>query len=260
MSTKIDMPAVSVKDLHTRLGFPNPIDYPESSLSKPFTDWKMETDDAPIFRYLYRNFRPQRHLEFGTWQGTGVLCCLEECDATVWTVNLLKGEEQSNKTWIYGNDISLYKYLPHWSKRLPLWIKRKIYGEDVLLSYQTDTLGQIGKYYIEKGLGNRVCQIYSDSRQWDISNYPEGFFDSVLIDGGHTQEIVMNDTQKALKLLRSGGIVMWHDFCPTDEVYNNCSSTHGVLHYIQTEWNSVASQMKDIFWIKPSWILLGVKK
>ena len=87
----IDVSVVSVKDLHVKLGFSTPIDYPVSSLAKPLTKWNMEIDDAPIFRYLYRNIMPLRHLEFGTWQGTGVLYCLEECDATVWTINLFEG-------------------------------------------------------------------------------------------------------------------------------------------------------------------------
>ena len=72
---------VGVADLHTRLSFSTPIDYPEASRRKPRRDWKMEDDDAPILRYLYRNVRPRRHLEFGTWSGTGACYCLEESDA-----------------------------------------------------------------------------------------------------------------------------------------------------------------------------------
>ncbi len=263
MKTKIDIPILSVRNLHTRLGFSEPLDYPESSLSKPLAEWKMEIDDAPIFRYLYRNFRPRRHLEFGTLQGTGVLYCLEECDATVWTINLLKGEKQPNGRWIYSDfsdNISFHECLPFWAKNLPSWAKKRLFGEDRLIGYQADTLGFIGRYYLENGLGYRVCQIYCDSREWDISNYPEGFFDTVLIDGGHSEDVVTNDTHKALKLLRSGGLIMWHDFCPTEEVYDKCSSTRGVLHSIQKDWQWIDSQMKDIFWMNPSWILIGIKK
>ncbi|HQH70675.1 MAG TPA: hypothetical protein PK360_01215, partial [bacterium] len=83
---------VPVQELHQKMGWPALLDYPAASLRKPLTQWKMEIDDSPIFRYLYRHFRPRRHLEFGTWQGTGVLYCLEECEATVWTLNLPRGE------------------------------------------------------------------------------------------------------------------------------------------------------------------------
>jgi len=242
---------VSVKDLHKRLGFRTPLDYPQSSLSKPLTEWKMEIDDAPIFRYLYRNFRPRRHLEFGTWEGMGVLYCLEECDATVWTINLLEGEKRIDGSWCYSTGFPNSENLPQAS------MKKDYFWEKY---YQTDSFGFIGRYYLEKGLGNRVCQIYCDSRQWDISNYPDGFFDMILIDGGHFKDVVSNDTQKALKLLRSDGLILWHDFCPKAEVFIINPTTRGVLSSIQADWNQIKPQMKDIFWINPSWILLGIKK
>jgi hypothetical protein len=50
-----------------------------------------------------------------------------------------------------------------------------------------------------------VAQVYTDSREWDTSHYPDGFFDSCLIDGGHTQDIVVSDTMQALRLVRSEG-------------------------------------------------------
>jgi hypothetical protein len=260
-------PSVSVKDLHLRLGFENPLIYPDSSLNKPLTEWQMEIDDAPIFRYLYNNFRPKRHLEFGTWKGTGVLYCLEECDATVWTINLLQGETKSNGSWIYSNNLrikqdqSLLEHLKSWyhGKAIPIpaWSQKEVFGEDGI-SYQTDSLGFIGRYYLEAGLGHRVCQIYCDSREWDIHNYPDGFFDSALIDGGHTEEIVANDTLKACQLVRPGGLILWHDFC--EQVSKQCPSTGDVVKAIKRNWEIINDQMKDIFWIKPSWILLGVKK
>lgn len=249
---ELDVPKISVKNLHIKLGFSKPLDYLESSLNKPLTDWKMEVDDAPIFRYVYRNFRPRRHLEFGTWQGTGVLYCLEECDATVWTLNILQGEERPDGSWAYSSAFAASAPLPSWSKRQEA-------TEDTCW-YQTDSLGFIGRYYLEAGLGFRVCQIYCDSRLWDIRHYPPGFFDTALIDGGHSEDVVTNDTRKACQLVRSGGIIMWHDFCPLIEVQNDCSSTRGVVSAIGANWDWLSEQMKDIFWIEPSWILLGIKK
>jgi len=246
-----DIPAVSVKDLHKRLGFREPLDYPETSLANPLTEWKMEVDDAPIFRYLYRNFRPRRHLEFGTWQGQGVLYCLEECDATVWTINLREGEIGLDGSWTYSSSFSNSENMPAFSR------KRNYSGENF---FQTDSFGFIGRYYLEKNLGYRVCQIYSDSRQWDISNYPDGFFDTILVDGGHLKDVVGKDTQKALKLLRPGGLILWHDFCPKTEVFVKSPTARGVMRAIQADWNRIEKRMQDIFWIEPSWILLGIKK
>ncbi len=256
---------VSVNDLHTRLGISTPIDYPIESLTKPLTNWKMEIDDAPIFRYLYRNLRPQRHLEFGTWQGTGVRYCLEECDATVWTINLLAGEVQADNTWRYSNwKDTIASRLFQWARKrahyAPNWVRGRVRLPQGLLVYQSDSIGSIGKFYLEAGLGHRVCQIYCDSRDWDISNYPAGFFDSVLIDGGHTTDVVTSDTFKACQVVRPGGIVMWHDFCPLPEVQRPDGMGSGVLRAIENLWPRLCREMSDIFWIRPSWILIGIKR
>jgi hypothetical protein len=248
----MNMPEVSVKDLHKKLRFRQPLDYPETSLHKPLKDWKMEIDDSPIFRYLYRNFRPRRHLEFGTWQGTGVLYCLEECDATVWTLNTPQGEKNPDGTCAYSSDFKASDPLPSWSQKKP--------GEQNVVWCQTDSLGFIGRYYMEAKLGHRVNQIYCDSRQWDISNYPRGFFDTALIDGGHSQDVVLNDTEKALQIVRSRGLIMWHDFCQHEEVLASYASPRNVVSAIEANWPLLKKQMKEIFWINPSWILLGIRK
>ena len=106
-------------------------------------------------------------------------------------------------------------------------------------------------------MGHRVCQIYCDSLEWDTTNFPEGFFDTVLIDGGHDKDVVISDTRKALPLLKSGGIMMWHDFCPSE--YKAFESTQGVMAAIAEEWGHLNRQFSKLFWIYPSMILVGVK-
>jgi len=199
-------------------------------IHKSFLNWKMEEDDAPIFRYIYRNFQPRRHLEFGTWQGRGTLYCLEESGATVWTINPPFGE--SGSYGFYDEEMSEAKA---WAKKIGLADAN---------SYASDSLGFIGKAYLERGLGNRVCQIYCDSREWDTSNFPEGFFDTALVDGGHEKDVVTNDTQKAIPLLRSGGIIMWHDFCPTE--CDNIPACKGVMEAIADQWDYINRQISQL--------------
>lgn len=242
----VDIPVGHVLDLHTVLGFADPIDYPKSSLIKKFSQWKMEVDDAPIFRYIYRNARPRRHLEFGTWQGKGTVYCLEECDATVWTINRPFGEYDGS----YGFNPEELADAHQWARKVGMQISEN--------GYASDSIGFIGKDYLERNLGNRVCQIYCDSREWDNSNYGDGFFDTILIDGGHMAEVVASDTRKALPLVRSGGIIMWHDFCPTD--YQRFEACRGVMAGIANEWALINEQTTQLFWIYPSMILVGVKK
>ena len=218
-------------------------------------NWKIE-HDAPILKYLYQAHQPKRHLEFGTWQGWGTALCLECCNATVWTMNLPDGEERADGTWAYGQRV--FK-----RKKAPPNIVSVNFGKDkkgTIDYHRTDARGYIGHLYKEKGLGGRVCQIYCDSRNWDTSNYPSDFFDSVFIDGGHQPEVVVSDTRKALEVLRRGGLIMWHDFCPLPEIRSEVESIKGVTEGIELLWPRLQVELKKIRWINPSLILVGFKK
>ncbi len=238
---------LNIADLHHIFNFKEKFNYKNNYVPPSYYNWKMEVDDQPIFRYIYKNFKPRRHLEFGTWQGEGLTYCLEECYATVWTINPPFGEFNNNKP-AYGLYPKEVKSAKEWAKKVGLKEKK---------SYQTDSLGFIGRFYLEKNYGHRVCQIYCKSQDWDISNYPDDFFDTVLIDGGHQKDIVINDTLKSLKLLRSGGLMMWHDYCPP--VYNDFECVKGVTDAVDSMKSLLQSQFKQLFWINPSWILLGIK-
>jgi len=238
---------VPVESLHRRLGLRVPLEYPDESLGKSFDQWRMEVDDAPILRYLYRQLRPVRHLEFGTWEGFGTCLCLSECDATVWTINLPDGEivegvpayESSRDTAPLGA------------------VAREEQGGTKV--YQTDAGTFIGHLYRRQGLGSRVCQILCDSRDWDTSAYPAGFFDSAFIDGGHATDVVSSDTRKALQLVRPGGIILWHDFCPDPGVFELMAPVTGVIRSITSDWTELRAAVQDVFWIKPSFLLAAIR-
>jgi hypothetical protein len=237
---------VPVDLLHRRLDIATPLDYPEASREKRFADWKMEVDDAPILRYLYRHVRPKRHLEFGTWEGTGVCLCLEECDATAWTINLAEGETIGGRPAYFSTP----EEVP--AGAVPL--ESRSDGD----MFQTDAGVFIGHRYRAAGFGPRVCQIYCDSREWDTSAYPAGFFDSALIDGGHTRDVVLSDTRKALDLVRPGGMILWHDFCPDPAVFSAQPAVTGVIGGLLDEWPAIRASLQDVFWIRPSFLLVGV--
>jgi hypothetical protein len=238
---------VSVIDLHERLGFATPLEYPQGSMNKSFANWKMEVDDAPILRYIYRHARPARHLEFGTWEGTGACYCLDECDAHVWTLNLPDGERVAGNPIYYSTTADV-----------PDGAVPAEFRGDVPI-YQTDAGTFIGHRYRNAGYSHRVTQIYCDSRQWDTSEFPAGFFDTVLIDGGHSEDVVLNDTHKALALVRSGGLIFWHDFCPDPSVFRVMAPVVGVVGGLSRHWAEIALHLRDAFWIRPSFLLAGIR-
>lgn len=257
--------------LHERLGFTEIFIAPESNRMRPMHEWRMEENDAPILRYLWRCARPRRHLEFGTWQGRGALDCLESCDATVWSINLREGEADAQGRWAYdawldefdapqpahvhdGRDFERIVGCSPAPESLRTRTARN--GRTVV---RTDALGAIGRLVHQAGLGHRLCQIYCDSRAWDCSNYPGGFFDSALIDGGHTADVVRSDTLNALRLVRRGGLILWHDYCPDATAQQRCPSIRGVVEAIRELAPVIDRCCRDWFWIEPSWLLLGVR-
>lgn len=244
---------VPIDRLHERLGLVEPVVLPAETLTRSLADWRGEIDDAAILSQVYRQWSPRRHLEFGTWKGDGTVLCLKNCDATVWTVNLWDGEihadGENEGGWCYAEPVE----------------EGKDYRDSNVVDFevswvQTDARGQIGRHIHEAGLGHRVCQVYADSKQWDTAHYPPSFFDSVLVDGGHQPDVVASDTRKALSLLRSGGLMMWHDFCLDEQVAADYNSVQGVRNGLHSMWDEVLEACRDVFWVKPSWLLMGIKR
>ena len=230
---------------------------PPIALKNELSVWSLEENDGPILQYIYKAHQPKRHLEFGTWQGWGTTLCLETCcEANVWTINLPGGEDRPDGSWAYGQRVihpnnSLHE------------VTTENFGKDEFgpINYhKTDAGDYIGHIYREKGLENRVSQILCDSGFWDTSMFPEDFFDSVFIDGGHQTEVVINDTRKALEVLRPGGLILWHDFCPYQNIRSQFDSVKGVTAGIDKILPEVQPQLDRMCWIDPSWILAGIKK
>ncbi len=76
---------------------------------------------------------------------------------------------------------------------------------------------------VEKGKGSlvpddvrgRIQFLRQDSAKFDDTPYA-GAIDFVFVDGAHNTEYVRNDSEKGWRMLRSGGIMAWHDCCVQD--------------------------------------------
>ena len=64
-------------------------------------------------------------------------------------------------------------------------------------------------------LKSRVTFLKLDSAALDESPYA-GRMDFVFVDGAHSYDYVKNDSEKGWRMLRSGGIIAWHDCRPQD--------------------------------------------
>lgn len=222
-----------VSELDEILGFAEPY-VPDRMLYRyGLRDFDTQIDEAGLYRYLYRQFRPARHLEFGTWEGFGVVLCAESCDAEIWTVNLPDGEHSATGSPVYPS--------------LPT-------------GGASDAGDRIGWRYRSAGFGPRVHQMLLDSRDFPISEFRSGFFDTALVDGGHAPDVVANDSNMALHLVRSGGMIIWHDFCPEPEAIMANEAVQGVVQAWMANYDEWRPQLARLFWLRPSWLLIGVKR
>ncbi len=57
----------------------------------------------------------------------------------------------------------------------------------------------------------KITQLYGDSGTYDFSPY-HGQVDLMFVDGSHSYEYVLSDTEAAWKLVKPGGLILWHDY------------------------------------------------
>lgn len=222
---------VGVEDLHLACGFRRAFNPPRLVIPYGLGDFTMERDDAPILAYFYAEHSPRRHFEFGTWEGFGALLCAESSDAIVWTLNLPDGERDEFGKGRYGAE-----------------------------SAPSDAGNRIGWRYREAGLEGRIHQLLGDSRDLETERLGRGSFDSVLVDGGHSPDVVESDTRKAIELLRPGGWLIWHDFVPDATVLRKSEAARGVIGAFADNLTAWSEFLERPFWVRPSNICVAKRK
>ena len=69
-----------------------------------------------------------------------------------------------------------------------------------------------------------------------------------------------NDTLKATAVLRSGGLMLWHDFIPDKEAIATSAATSGVVSAINDNWAFLTEQFENFFWVRSTYLLVGIKR
>ncbi len=57
----------------------------------------------------------------------------------------------------------------------------------------------------------KIVQLYGDSGTFDFAPY-HGQVDLMFVDGAHSYEYVLSDTEAAWKMVKPGGLILWHDY------------------------------------------------
>ena len=66
-------------------------------------------------------------------------------------------------------------------------------------------------YYSNTDVAEKVTQLFGDSKTFDETPWA-GECDLVFVDGSHALSYVLSDSRKALRLVKPGGLVLWHDY------------------------------------------------
>ena len=128
--------------------------------------------------------KPINLFEIGTFNGRTTLNMAANCSkkSKVYTLDLPK--EQLNST------------------NLPI-----APGEKAFIDKEV-----IGSNYLGTVYEKKIIQLYGDSATFDFSRF-NNKINFIFIDGSHSYEYVLNDSKKALSLLKNGkGAIMWHDY------------------------------------------------
>ncbi len=80
--------------------------------------------------------------------------------------------------------------------------------------------------YTDTDVAHKVTQIFSDSKIFDESHL-HNKCDLIFIDGSHALSYIESDTKKAMKMLKPGGLILWHDY---DGVYRNNKDVYKYLN------------------------------
>lgn len=152
-------------------------------------DGNISLSELVIISALVKTYNPHRIFEIGTFNGrtTMNIAINSSKESEIFTLDLTKGQLSGTKySLLEGED---------------LFVNKNISGERFI--YKSI------KEFPEK---IKITQLYGDSASYNYKPYINSI-DFVFIDGSHSYEYVLNDTNIALKLLRNGrGIILWHDY------------------------------------------------
>jgi predicted O-methyltransferase YrrM len=159
---------------------------------------------------LAKTFKPHRLMELGTFNGRTTLHLAANTtpDSEIYTLDLPTGPASSTKAVLDADEVP----------------------------FVADSSRQ-SRLYNSTPWTKKIHELKGDSTQFDFSDY-FGTIDFIFVDASHVYENVVQDTENALKLLKTtGGIIVWHDYNGWDgvtkavnELYARLKEPAGFFH------------------------------
>ena len=178
----------------------------------PLEDGNLSAEELIAISSLIQTNSPKNLVEIGTFNG-------------LTTLHMALNTSQEAK--IHTLDLSTLKDYP----------KEALDPEDIkYISYNFKG----NKHYKNTLYNHKIIEYEGNSLTYPFFNFiQEGVkIDFIFIDGGHSYQVVKNDTEKSLKILKEDGILIWHDYtpnCPGVFTYlNELAKTYPILHIDKT--------------------------
>ena len=162
-------------------------------------------------------------------------------DAEAWILAVLA--KQSQVMFEFGTCTGKTTYL--WAKNSPTDAKiytltlppdglekySNIKNDDSIATHNAIQESFFSKFlYTGTEVASKVTQIFSDSKTYDDSILLNSC-DLIFIDGSHAYSYIKSDSEKAFKMLKKGGLILWHDY---DGVYRNNKDVYKYLNELST--------------------------
>ena len=149
-----------------------------------------------VINTLVRKISAKAIFEIGTFDGRTALNMAGNTgsDAKVYTLDLPNNEMET-------------------AKRNPL-------GDGKFVGKTT-----VGFKYRGTAVEKKIVELKGDSAIFDYSPY-EKSMNFVFIDGAHSYEYVVSDTENALAMLKESGIIIWHDYRASCEGVTRALNEH----------------------------------
>lgn len=171
-----ELPVVSIAEVAgTRPGRVLPVEFADGNVSEV---------EIEYLARIAQHYAPERVFEIGTFNGRTAMHLAENTppSSRIFTLDLPKSAMATTLLRIKSGE-------------------RKFIDKD-----------RPGELFRDTPYAAKITQLLGDSAQFDYAPY-NGTMDLVFIDGSHSYEYVLNDTEVAFRLLRDGkGIIVWHDY------------------------------------------------
>ena len=166
--------------------FPESLEHGENALRDFLGFWgNISVEELCKLCLVVQGLKPKRIFEFGTYNGltTRQMAINAPADCRIVTLDI----DPANASALDIGEIDQH-------------LSQKVGAFDFAVGHRFHGTPEAEK----------ITQIWGDSTAVDLSPY-FGRMDVVLVDAGHTYHYVRSDTENARKLIRPGGLIVWHD-------------------------------------------------